>query len=65
MIGYIQIVSLLAAVLLFGMCVASVVLGASDSVQSGLFNAMSVFAILQWFCSLERRLTALEKRREE
>ena len=65
MIGYIQIVSLLAAVLLFCMCVALVVLGAPDSVRSGLFNAMSVFAILQWFCSLERRLTELEKRKTE
>ena len=65
MIGYIRIVSLLAAVLLFCMCVASVVLGAPDSVTNSLLNAMATFAILQWFFSIERRLTELEKRKTE
>ena len=60
MIGYVQIVSLLA-VLLFGMWIASIILGAPDSVQNGLSTAMAIFAVLQWFCALERRLDELEK----
>lgn len=61
MIGYVQIVSLLVAVLLFGMWIVSIVVGAPDSVQSGLSNAMAIFAVLQWLCSMERRLDELEK----
>ena len=61
MIGYIRIVSLLVAVLLFGMWIVSIALGAPDSVQSGLLNALVFFATLQWFCSMERRLDELEK----
>lgn len=65
MIGYVQIVSLLAAVLLFSMWIASIILGAPDSVQNGLSNAMAIFAVLQWFCALERRLDELEKGKVE
>ena len=61
MIGYVQIVSLLVAVLLFGMLIVSIVVGAPVSVQRGLSDAMAIFAIIQWFCSLEQRVTDLEK----